>query len=88
MEGAGQASTGPRAVPRPSQVQGEVSWADSLARRHLVPPRHFAPRPAGPGPRRFLLRLRWFPSEGSWAALGWTLTRGPGLTVRVRCPSA
>lgn len=43
MEGAGEASAGPRAVPRSAQVQGEVSRADSLARRHPVPPRHFAP---------------------------------------------
>lgn len=60
VEGTGGASAGPRAVPRPSQVQLEVSPADSLAWRHPVPPRHFALRPAGPGPApgRFLLRLR------------------------------
>ncbi|KAL6042999.1 hypothetical protein STEG23_000728 [Scotinomys teguina] len=33
MEGAGEASAGPRAVPRPSQVQGEFSKDDS----NLIP---------------------------------------------------
>lgn len=92
--GTGGASVGPRAVPRPSQVQREVSPADSLARSHPVPPRHFALRPAGPGRARpggvFCCACAGSLVQqgllGSSIAPGWSLTPGRGrASVRV-CP--
>lgn len=61
IEGAGGASAGPRAVPRPSQVQDEVNRAGGPGAAPRWPSQTLLSKPCGPGLGRFLLRLRWFP---------------------------